>query len=157
MPFVTARSVCLALPLLLSGFLLANDTKPNFTGTWELDAAKSQILNGGESIQLAIQEDSGKIQVTKTTHLAGGKEVTSTFECTADGANCVYQDGGKKAQISLWYNGPALVFLKTDGPSDDEVSQSKLQLSPDESTLQIEVTHITPEGKPEMMVFTKKK
>ncbi|HXR75714.1 MAG TPA: hypothetical protein VN737_07055 [Bryobacteraceae bacterium] len=157
MSFLTARSVCLALPLLVSGFLLADDTKPNFTGTWELDAAKSQMLRGGESIQLAIQDDSGKIHVIRTTHLADGKDVTTTFECTADGTNCSYEDGGHKAQVSLWYNGPALVVLKTDGPSDDQVSQSKLVLSPDQSTLEMDVTHITPEGKAETMVFTKKK
>ncbi|HJY04738.1 MAG TPA: hypothetical protein VJ323_00405 [Bryobacteraceae bacterium] len=157
MSFVTARSVCLALPLLLSVSLLADDTKPNFTGTWELDAAKSQTLRSGESIQLAIQDASGKIQVKKTTHSPDGKAVTSTFDCTVDGTNCTYEDGGKKAQVSVWYNGPALVVLKTDGPSDDQVSQSKLQLSPDLSTLEMEVMHITPQDKAETMVFTKKK
>jgi hypothetical protein len=147
----------LALPLLLSAFLFADDTKPNFTGTWVLDAATSQILRGSESIELAIQDNSGKIQVVRTTHLPDGKQVTSTFECAADGSNCSYDDGGHKAQVSLWYNGPALVVLKTDGPSDDQVSQSKLVLSPDQSTLEMDVTHITPEGKPETMVFVKKK
>ncbi len=157
MSFVTARSACLVLPLLLSSFLLADDTKPNFTGTWILDAAKSQMIRGGEAIQLAIQDDSGKIQVIKTMRLADGKDVTSKFECEANGSNCVYEDGDHKAQVSLWYNGPALVVLKTDGPDDDKVSQSELVLSPDQGTLEIDVTHIAPESKAETMVFTKKK
>ena len=112
---------------------------------------------GGEAIQLAIQDDSGKIQVIKTMRLADGKDVTSKFDCEANGSNCVYEDGDHKAQVSLWYNGPALVVLKTDGPDDDKVSQSELVLSPDQGTLEIDVTHIAPESKAETMVFTKKK
>ncbi len=85
-----------------------------------------------------------------------GKEETSQFSCDVGGSQCDFDEAGRKAKVSLWYNGPALVILKTDGPKEDSVTQWKLDLSPDGKTLTVEFTHIEPNDKSESLVFDKK-
>ena len=153
------RSVKLALallaaPILFSSLLLADDSPPNFSGTWQLDSAKSPAA-AGETVTLTIQDSSGKITFTRVAHEKDGKEVTSRFSCQTGGSQCEFDEGGHKAKVSLWYNGPALVILKTDGPKEDSVTQWKLQLSPDKHTLNVEFTHIEPNEKAEDLVFDK--
>ncbi|MGH9581731.1 MAG: hypothetical protein ACRD4O_02205, partial [Bryobacteraceae bacterium] len=59
------------------------------------------------------------------------------------------------AKVSLWYDGSALVILKTDGPSDDSVTQWRLALSANGKTLSVDLTHIVPQKSPEKLVFDK--
>ncbi len=106
------------------------------------------------TLELVLQDASGKIQFTRTTHTPEGKELVAKFECAPGGPDCAFDEAGHKSKVSLWYQGAALVILKTAGPSDDEVTQWTLKL--DNQTLQIEVSHITPAGKTETMVFTHK-
>jgi hypothetical protein len=56
----------------------------------------------------------------------------------------------------LWFQGSDLAILKTDGDKDDEVSQWTLKLR-DPDTLEVTVSHITPGGADETMVFGRKK
>lgn len=145
----------LALPLFSVSLLIAADTdKPKMTGTWELDQAKSQLEHDPGSLQLVLQDVSGKIQFTRTIHTSEGKDLVAKFECTAGGPDCAFDEAGHKSKVSLWYQGAVLVILKTEGPSDDEVTQWTLKL--DNRTLQIEVSHITPVGKTETMVLNRK-
>ena len=140
--------------LSLSFLLVAESDKPKLAGTWELDAAKSQLEHSPGTVELVIQDASAKIQLTRTTHTPEGKELVGKFECAAGGPDCAFDEAGHKSKVSLWYQGPALIILKTDGPSDDEVTQWTLKL--DKGALQIEVSHITPAGKTDTMVFTRK-
>jgi hypothetical protein len=142
----------LAVPCLVS-LSLAEDGPPNFSGTWQLDTSKSQ--GEGEAVTLTIQDDSGKITFTRVSHDKDGKEVTSHFS-SKPGAQCDFEDGSHKAKVNLWYNGAALVILKTDGPKEDAVTQWKLELSPDKHTLNVEYTHIDPADKTANLVFGKK-
>lgn len=145
----------LALPLFSLSLLFAADSdKPKLTGTWELDAAKSQLEHSPSSLQVVLQDASGKIQFTRTIHTSDGKELVAKFECLAGGPDCAFDEAGHKSKVSLWYQGAALVILKTDGPSDDEVTQWTLKM--DNHALQIEVSHITPVGKTETMVLNRK-
>ena len=147
-------ALLLAAPFLVSSSLLA-DGVPNFSGTWELDTAKSPqaALQG---ITLTIQDSSGKINFTRVAHDKDGKEITSRFSCQPGGNQCDFEEGGHKCKVSLWYNGPALMILKTEGPKEDSVTQWKLELSPDKHTLNVEFSHIEPTDKSENLVFDKK-
>ena len=144
----------LAAPTLFSFLLLADDSPPNFSGTWQLDSAKSPAATG-QSVTLTIQDSSGKITFTRVAHEKDGKEITDHFSCQTGGNQCDFDEGSHKAKVSLWYNGPALVILKTDGPKEDSVTQWKLELSPDKHTLNVEFTPIEPAEKAENLVFDK--
>lgn len=145
----------LAAPCFLSSLLMADDGPPNFSGTWQLDTAKSPGA-AVQDVTLTIQDASGKIDFTRTAREKDGREVVSRFSCQTGGNQCEFDEGDHKAKVSLWYNGPALVILKTDGPKEDSVCQWKLQLGPDGKVLNVEYTHIEPNDKPESLVFDKK-
>ncbi len=144
-----------AAPILVSSLLLADNTPPNFTGSWQLDTAKSPE-SGVEAVTLTIQDNAGKISFTRVAREKDGKEITSRFSCQTGGVQCDFEEGDHKAKVSLWYNGPALMILKTDGPKEDSVTQWKLELSPDKHNLNVELTHIEPNDKSENLVFGKK-
>ncbi len=145
----------LAAPLFAVSLFAGDDGPPNFTGTWQLDAAKSPEAEG-QSLTFTIKDDAGGIHFASVTHEKDGKEITRSFTCKAGGNTCDFDDGGHKCKVSVWYDGTALVILKTDGPKEDSVSQWKLQLSPDKSLLNAELSRIEPSDKPETLVFDKK-
>ena len=153
--FTLRVGTLLALPLFSLSLLFSADSdKPKLAGTWELDAAQSQLEHIPGTVELIVQDASGKIQFTRTTHTPEGKDLVAKFECAPGGPDCAFDEAGHKSKVSLWYQGAALVILKTDGPADDEVSQ--WTLSTDKGALQVEVSHITPPGKAETMVLKRK-
>jgi hypothetical protein len=143
-----------AAPLLTS-IAFAGSGPPNFSGTWQLDTAKSPSAEG-RTITYTIQNASGKINFTRVVHEHDGKEVTSQFTCDTVGTQCDFDEAGHKAHVSLWFNGPALMILKTDGPKEDSTTQWKLELGTGGNSLNVEFEHIDPAEKPETMVFDKK-
>ncbi len=140
---------------LVARLLAGYTAQPNFSGTWELDPAKSQDANG-QAITLTIQCSPGKIDFQRQVHEADGKDSTSKFVCATEGAECDFDENGHKAKVSLWYNGPALMILKTNGPKEDSTTQWKLELSPDGHTLNVHYEHLEPTDKAQDLVFTKK-
>jgi hypothetical protein len=128
---------------------------PNFSGTWQLDAAKSPDAQG-RSITYTIQDASGKITFTQVVHGADGKDVTSNFTCDTMGTQCDFNEGGQKAHVSLWFSGAALNIMKSDGPKEDSATQWKLELESGGNSLKVSLEHIDPAGKPETLVFSKK-
>jgi hypothetical protein len=151
--FRWALALC-AAPL-VSSFVWAGSSTPNFSGTWQLDAAKSPEAEG-RTITYTIQDAAGKISFTRVVHERDGKEITSQFTCGTEGSQCDFDEGGHKAHVSLWYNGPALMILKTDGPKEDAVTQWKLVLDPGGKSLKVDFEHIDPTEKAETLVFDKK-
>ena len=154
------RYTGLALALLAASsfplFALADQTAPpDLSGTWLLDAAKSQARDA-DAITYTIEDASGKINFSRVTQERDGKNVTSKFSCDTVGTQCEFDEGSHKAKVSLWYDGSALVILKTDGPKDDSVTQWRLELSPDGKTLKVTLTHLEPTDKTESLVFDKK-
>jgi hypothetical protein len=145
----------LAAPLLFPLLLSADSATPNFTGAWQMDPAKSQVEDG-RLVNLTIENVSNQIKMIRVVHEKDGKEVTSQFVCGTGGTECEYDEGGHKAKVSLWYNGPALVVLKTDGPKEDASDEWTLKLSPDAHTLTVALEHIDPTSKEETLVFSKK-
>jgi hypothetical protein len=145
-----------ACALLGLGLLYGDAPKPKLAGTWELDPAKSKLEHGGAAIELTVADAGGKLQLTKTVRAADGKEAVSKFDCAPAGPECPYDEAGHKSKVSLWFQGSDLAILKTDGATDDEVSQWTLKLR-DPDTLEITISHITPGGADETMVFGRKK
>ena len=144
----------LAAPFAFS-LVFAAPGPPNFSGTWTLDPAKSPDAQG-RIVTYNIQDTSGKINFTRIVRERDGKEVTSQFACEPGGNQCDFDEGGHKAHVSLWYNGSALMILKTDGPKEDSVTQWKLELEPGGKSLKVGFEHIEPTDKDETLVFDKK-
>ena len=60
------------------------------------------------------------------------------FTCATDGHDCAIKISGKKAKVSLYYNGSALIQLETRG---DTITKRKFLV--DGSGLKVEVTPMT--------------
>jgi len=120
-----------------------------------MDTAKSEVLDG-RVITLNIESVQNKLKVVQVVRDKNGKEVSCQFVCETSGGQCEYDEGGHKAKVSLWYNGPALVVLKTDGQKEDASNEWTMKLSPDSKTLTVELEHIDPTAKTETLIFNKK-
>lgn len=144
----------LAAPVLSAFLAYAGGDPPNFSGSWQLDAAKSKGIGEG-AITLTIQNAAGKIVLERVSHDKDGKELTSKFSCAPAGPDCDFDEYGNKSKVSLWYSGAALNILKTNGPKDDATTQWKVELSPDKKTLTIHVERLEPADKDQDLVFVK--
>jgi hypothetical protein len=153
------RGMLLALAVMAAPFFAVGPTAkaagtPDFSGNWRLDTVKSPEVNGA-MVTLAIQNDSGKIHYERTVRERNGKQMVARFSCAVDGSQCSFDENGYKAKVSLWYDGSALMILKTDGPKEDETTERRLELSPDGQTLTVQFTNLAGSGKPEKLLFTK--
>lgn len=152
------RCFCLGLAALAAPaiipLLLSAGTTPNLAGAWEMDPAKSQVEDG-RVVSLTIENVSNKIKMIRVVRGKDGKEATSQFVCATIGTECDFDDAGYKAKVSVWYNGPALVVLKTNGPKEDASDEWTFKLS-DAKTLTVDLEHIDPTSKDETLVFSKK-
>lgn len=138
----------------ICGGLAAQDDRPDLSGTWLLDATKSDMqlvrLNG---LTLVISEKDGKININEDEKLADGKELKMTYSCPTDGQDCKVPETGAKA--SFWYNGPMLVKMETEKKGTSVVRQ-RLKLSPDTKTLTVEISQIVPQtDKIDKLIFAK--
>jgi len=123
--------------------------KPSLNGTWQFDAAKSELHSGKVAITTwVIEEGDNTIHITESE---ASKSKKVELQCTTDGKECAVT--GDKAKASFWYNGPMLVEMETKG---DHVMRYRMKISDDLKTLTVEVTHIVPQSdKNDVMVFSK--
>jgi hypothetical protein len=142
------------LALVVPEVLPADSQGAPFTGTWEMNANKSQ-LSDVRSITLTIQEIGDKIKISSSTK-KGDSIVTGEFTCATNGKECEFDEGGHKSKVSLYFNGAVLVVFKTDGPENDSASQWNMQIAPQGKLLTVGVSHILPAAKDETLVFDKK-
>lgn len=87
--------------------------------------------------------------------LPNPKEDVSEFTCDTMGKPCTMQDGKDKANVTVYYNGPVLVVLKTDGRTGDSVTKWRRSLAPTGDFMVAEFVHIVPQGKTEKLVVAK--
>lgn len=132
----------LALPL-------AGQDRPNLSGTWQFDGAKSQLhgvtISGATWV---ISEDDVSIQITESED---GVKKKIELKCSIDGKEC--KVGGEKATASFWYNGPLLVEMESKG---DHVTRYRMKLSDDGKTLTVDSTSIVPKStQDDVLVFQK--
>jgi hypothetical protein len=146
----------IALALWAAPWLVGASNQPNFSGTWKLDPARSPGVNGA-TITLNIKDEAGKISYERLMKQTDGKQMEVRFMCSPGGSQCDFDENGHKAKVSLWYDGSALMILKTKGPKQDATTERKLELSPDGNTLKVQFTNLDldKDSKPETLVFTK--
>ncbi len=152
MRYIPLTLALFAAPLLPSLALAADNATPNFTGTWQVDTAKS--ADHSENITLNIQDDSNKLTLVRHVHERDGKEVISHFSCPINGSQCEFDEGDHKGKGSTWRDGASLVVLESDGPKDDSSAEWQMQLSPDGKTLNVQYNLLATD-KTEKRVFDK--
>jgi hypothetical protein len=76
-------------------------------GSWELQYAPLTSL----SSHWTFSEQGKSIHVTQLE----GTNTVANFECDINGDSCEIKVSGKRAMVSLWFNGPKLVELETKG------------------------------------------
>jgi hypothetical protein len=140
--------LCLAFSAVAALPLAAQD-RPNLSGTWQFDSAKSQL----HSVKVtgatwAIKQDDSSIQIVQGEEGAAKKV---EIKCTTDGKDCKVT--GDKATTSFWYNGPTLVEMETKG---ERVIRYRMKLSEDGKTLTVDTTSIVPKAdQDDVLVFQK--
>ncbi len=145
------RSLCLTvmgLYALSFNPLRAADARPDLSGVWHLNTAKSEMhQHAASAMTLTVEQKGNSLHIVKTVTV-DGKEKKSDFQCTTDGKEC--DIGGVK--VSLWYSGGSLVEM--DNGSDD-ISSSNMTLSGDKNSIQIDIEHIVPSGDADKLVLDK--
>ncbi len=132
--------------------------KPNFSGTWALDATKSECGQRGCNAEtMTVKQDGDKLTVERKTTGPQGGENTSTDTYTADGKEGDFtmnmmRNEVKGKRTSKWSaDGKALevhdkASLDTPNGAMTIDSTSTWTLSDDGKTLTIEGTRTTPRG-----------
>ncbi len=148
-----AKSLSLCVAALLLP-LISSAEAPKFTGTWHMNVAKSQVADG-RVVTLVLAASETVIKVSQTVKDKAGQETATQFTVTV-GKECEYDEGSHKSKVVAWYAGPSLNVVKSDGPQGDVANQWQLQLSPDQNSLTLTLSHIDPSGKDEILVFDRK-
>jgi hypothetical protein len=131
--------------------LFAQDTAhPNFTGTWYLDTAKSEIRSKLQATAWAIRQNDDSIAIDQQI-----KGKTESLKCGTNGLNCKGKPDGESGEVTFYYNGAMLVETDFLGHDKDRVVKKRLKLAEDGKTMEIEVMHVNPQGPTEKWVFQK--
>ena len=133
---------------------LSRADSPKFTGTWQMNVPKSQVADG-RVVTLVLDASATVVKVAQTVKDKTGQETSTQFNVTL-GKECEYDEGSHKSKLVAWYAGPSLNVVKSDGPPGDVANQWTLQLSPDQNTLTLTLSHIDPSAKDEVLVFDRK-
>jgi len=107
-------------------------TGPSIDGTWELRSTT-------EKWTFAQSGDVLKVKMTDKSAAA------TEFECGTLGKDCKVKLGGKNATVSMWYAGPALVQLITQGSN---VVKRRFEPAENGETMKFEVTNVVPRDDP---------
>jgi len=134
--------------------VIADEGKPNLSGTWKIDQARTELRQTEKNLVLLIEETDENIHIEETRGPNPRSDV-SHFTCSTVGKECPMEDGGDKARVSVYYNGKVLVVLKTRGRKGETVEKRRFSLSPPGDSLTMEIMHIEPAGQTEKLVFSK--
>ena len=111
-------------------------------GSWELQGTAENTSSSSWSFSPA--KDSIRV-----TQREGGNKVAD-FACGTAGTSCEVKTAGKKATVSMWFNGPRLVEMETKG---SDVVKRRFKILPQGDVMEMEVIPIVPSGKTETFQF----
>jgi hypothetical protein len=127
--------------LLLWVPVLADDAsaRAHLIGTWQ------QQDDAGKGISVwVVETKANSLHITNSQ----GDQKVSEIDCKPTGAECEGTASGKKAKVSMYFNGPTLVQLETVG-SDVIKRQFTVKEQPD--VMEIEVMPIIGNAKSETL------
>jgi hypothetical protein len=147
MRHTTVSVICLAAFFAASA--VGQEAKPNFSGTWKLDASKSQVHSGKPLIvSVTIEQKDSAIHIARRIKAADGTETTVQYTCTIDGKDC---DAPAVGKVSFFFDGPALIEMDV---SDDQISRMIMTLD-DRQTICASVSYMFPKANSDALVFDK--
>jgi hypothetical protein len=151
---IAAAGLSIGLLLLAARTAAQTAEKPNFTGTWTLDPAKSELSSTkGDTLTWDVEQKGTSLKLAETS--ADRKDSKFEYSCATTGKECEVATGKDPLKISTYYNGATLVQFYRGGASGDHISKRQWQLSEDKKALTVNVVYITPDAKAEKLVFTK--
>lgn len=127
----------LPLTLLVGAAALAQPPKkPNFTGTWRANFAKSNLqIKHPDSTVFTIEHREPRFVLFRT-HTFDGKSDTWGIELTTDGNEVVRKEDGRTLHARLIWEGDSLVFdVALDLPEGKGHDRVKYSISKDGRTL----------------------
>jgi len=132
--------------------------KPNFSGDWKMDPAKSNYgrMPAPESLERKITHNDPELKIVSTQSGPRGS-FTTDLNFTTDGKECVNKIRNIDVKSTAHWNGDALLINSTENYNGAEVRQDeKWTLSADGKTLTIGTQVSTPRGQYEVItVFDK--
>jgi hypothetical protein len=135
-------TVVLMLSLGAAAFADDQSDRQKLIGSWELQGAAENSSASSWTFSTA----GNSIRVTQ---LDGNNKIAE-FACGTEGSSCEIKTAGKKAIVSLWFNGARLVELESKG---SEVIKRRFMILPKGDVMEMEVIPIVPGGKPETFQF----
>ena len=98
--------------------------KPDFTGTWSFDPAKSRLeIPPPDSSVFVIDHVEPWFRLERT-HVIGGKADTLRIELTTDGVPLVQTHHGLEIHSTLYWEGESLVVVSTFPTEGAEASNT---------------------------------
>jgi hypothetical protein len=122
--------------------------KPNFSGSWQIDAAKSKP-EIKDDLVWKIDHKDGTIAIDET---AVGKSLCNA-KCSI-GKPCDFEAHGKKMTAMTYFLDTTLVQMRS-ASDNSSVVKWKIKMDPDGS-MKVEQITIVPADKSELLVFRKK-
>lgn len=130
--------------LILAGMLLAAatasaQTKPNFSGDWKLNTAKSNFgqMPAPSTLTQKVAHNDPELKV-QTAQSGDFGDFNSDFSFTTDGKECANQMNDFHITSTLKWEGPTLVFdSKMDFQGNAMSGTDKWSLSPDGKSITV--------------------
>jgi hypothetical protein len=150
--FRSARIVLAAM--LAAAPMAAQAQAPNLSGSWQLDAAKSDLgpmaqMFGGETpkITMVIDHKEPSVSIKTTTETPRGAR-TADQALTTDGKEVTTTGprGGTSVTTAKWEGTTLVVTSKRSTPQGELMQKQMLTLSADGKTLTANATAQTPMG-----------
>jgi hypothetical protein len=132
-------AIALALALLWAVAAAAgDDSAKKLAGNWEAKDNPAHTWT-------FEQTDKG-MHVIET----GNGKTVADYVCNTSGRDCDIKREGRDAKVSLWYNGPTLVEMMTEG---SHVVKRRYAPASEGTALEVEVIPIVPEGRTEKLAL----
>ncbi len=153
----TAKYLALTGTVLLLCAVLAQ-AKPDFTGEWKMNAAKSdfgQMPPPSSYVQKITHKDPElKIAATMAGEMG---EISNNYNCTTDGKECSNTIFNSEMKSALKWDGDTLVIQsKADFQGNEVTITEKWALSEDGKTLTVNSHFSSQQGEGDMKVVLEK-
>jgi hypothetical protein len=98
----------------------AADARPDLTGTWRFDPARSRLqISAPDSTEFVLEHRDPRLHLTRT-HVFGGKRDVVALDLTTDGKETALKLGGVTLRARAHWEGRTLVFDSTVSRGGEE-------------------------------------